>query len=295
MRAAAALALLILSPAAARATPAAVRASPAKTYDFKVGSLRLTALNDGASTRPNDGRVLAPVPRVTALLRASGLPTDAFALQFSALLVRTTGHVILIDTGLGAGGRPDAGGLMDALAAAGVVPASVTDVVISHPHFDHIGGLLTATRAPAFPNARIHISPADWAKLKPESTPPMLAAIEPKLALIPASGAIAPGVRAVPIRGHTPGHTGVEVSDGGQRLLYVGDSMHHYLLSVAGADLDMQFDGDGPTAKASRQALVARAAAERLLIYAPHFPFPGLGHIRRDGEGYAFEPVAGSR
>lgn len=279
---------------AASAVPTAVIASAAQTYDFKVGALRLTGLNDGEATRPNDGKTISPASGVTDVLVRAGLPTSELKLNFGGLLVRDGSRAVLIDTGVGAAGASTGGGkLTAALASTGITPGQVTDIIISHPHGDHVGGLIATDGSAAFPKAKVWFEAAAWESLKshPQSAP-VVVAVQPHLTLIGADGAIAPGIRAVPIAGHTPGHIGVEIESRGQKLFYIGDTMHHYVASVAAPDLDMAYDEDGPTAKASRKALLARAADQHLRIYAPHFPFPGLGTIRRDGSTYAYVPEA---
>lgn len=279
--------------AATYAAPTPVIASEARTCDFTVGALRLTALNDGQATRPNDGKTLSPVNGVTTALANAGLPTSEFKLGFGGLLVRDGSRIVLIDTGLGSKGGPDGGKLAAALASTGITPGQITDIVISHPHGDHVGGLVATDGSAAFPNARVWFEPAAWQALKANpGSAPIVAAIEPHYAPIAPDGRVAPGIRAVPIAGHTPGHIGVEIASGRARLLYIGDTMHHYVASVAAPDLDMAYDEDGPTAKASRKALLARAADQNLRLYAPHFPFPGLGTIRHDGRSYAWVPEA---
>lgn len=280
--------------AAAYAVPTSVIASEAQTYDFTVGALKLTALNDGQATRPNDGKTISPVDKLTTVLASAGLPTSEIKLSIGGLLVRDGTRIVLIDTGVGSAGASMGGGkLAAALASTGITPGQVTDIVISHPHGDHVGGLLATDGSAAFPNARVHFEPAAWEALKANpGSAPVAAAVQPHLALIQPDGTIAPGIRAVPIPGHTPGHIGVEIASGRARLLYIGDAVHHYVASVAAPELDMAYDADGPSAKASRKALLARAADQHLRLYAPHFPFPGLGTVRRDGASYAWVPEA---
>jgi glyoxylase-like metal-dependent hydrolase (beta-lactamase superfamily II) len=132
-----------------------------------VGDLSAMALSDGSIELPMTARssVWATHPKVAAVLSAAGLPTDKLQLTIHPLLVKATDRVLLFDTGAGSIFGPGAGQLPTSLAAAGVDPASVTDIFISHAHGDHIGGLVNAQGALAFPNAAIHISRPECASL----------------------------------------------------------------------------------------------------------------------------------
>jgi glyoxylase-like metal-dependent hydrolase (beta-lactamase superfamily II) len=274
----------------ASAPPAAQRESG--VHRFKVGQLDATVLFDGGMTVPNDGKFLwkdEGAPAVAAVLKAAGLPTETISLDINTLLVRTGERLFLLDTGNGPAAK---GKLPASLAAAGITPAQVTDIVISHGHPDHIGGLLTANGGPAFPNAKVRMTAAEWASIQgaPRAAA-LVKAISGQVEIFQPGATLAPGLTAVEVRGHTPGHTAVLVESGGQRLIAIGDSAHHYVVSVREPEFTIPFDGDAPTAEASRRALLQRAVDEKLTVFAPHFPYPGLGTIRTEGDGFAWVPA----
>lgn len=280
---------LLLAGCAARgddAPPAAATAeAPAASgvHRFRIGALEAASLVDGGMEAPNDGRTIWRDPDAAAIgrvLAAAGLPTDRVRLDINVLMVRIGDRLLLVDSGYGPA-NPQVGKLVASLAAAGIAPEQVTDVAISHGHGDHSGGL------PAFPNARVHMAEAEWAAFRADAKNAALAAaIGPRVNAFRPGAAILPGVTSVPVRGHTPGHMAYEIADGGERLLAIGDSAHHYIISVREPEFTINFDGDAPTAEASRRALFERAARGRLRLFAPHFPVPGLGTVAREGDGY---------
>src|SRR5689334_7194496 len=139
---------------------------------------------------------------------------------------------MLFDTGAASLFGPTAGKLPQSLAAAGVDPKSVTDIFISHGHGDHVGGLVTAN-ALTFPNATIHIQAAEWISLKSqEQMAPLVTVMSPKIVEFQPGAELFPEVKAIDIKGHTPGHSGYLITSGEQSLLYIGDTMHHSVISV---------------------------------------------------------------
>ncbi|GHH20287.1 hydrolase [Sphingomonas glacialis] len=284
---AAALALLGASSALAGPVPI----GPAATA-FKVGSIRVVALRDMINAVPNDASVFGPqvgVPAVSAVLRQAGAPTDTLPLGVDALLVELPGHTVLIDTGLG----PKVGGALPrSFAAAGVDPAKVTDVLITHSHGDHVGGLLTADGGLAFPNATIRMAAAEWAflKSKPDNAA-LAAAITPKVQTFTPGAAVVPGIRAIPLPGHTPGHSGYEIVSGKERLLDIGDSAHSAIVSLAKPEWVIAYDTDAKQGVIRREATLAQLAASHERVFSPHFPFPGVGQIVKRGTGYVWQPA----
>lgn len=289
------------TPAAAEAATPAPASGEVKA--FAIGRLSAVALRDGALEFPNDNQVFG-VGRtpgdVAAELAAAGAPTDRIQLSVQPLLVRTADRVLLFDSGAGTNFGPGAGKLRSSLAAAGVDPASITDVFISHAHGDHIGGLLDPAGELAFPGATVHLSAPEWAFLSGldakkaktiglDNHAALVAALKPRVAAFAPDADIIPGVvKAVAIEGHTPGHSGYLIGSGPDTLLYIGDAAHSHAVSVRRPEWPNSFDGDQAAAAASRKALIGQNAASGQRIYAVHFPFPGLGRFEKRGDAYAW-------
>lgn len=270
---------------------------------FNIGAMTGIAVRDGGLDLPNDNQVFGvgrTPEEVAGVLGAAGLPTDKLSLSVQPLVVKVGGRVLLFDTGAGTGMGEGAGKLGASLAEAGVTPASVTDIFISHLHSDHVGGLIDAAGDPVFPNATVRISELEWQTLRGLNDrtaasfnlsrhTEIARAIEPAVAPFKPGAELLPGiVRAVEVKGHTPGHSAFRIGSGGNSLLYVGDSMHHHVVSVQQPDWRIAFDSDGATGAASRASLLADLAASGQRIYAVHFPFPGVGRIEKREEGFAW-------
>ena len=290
------------APPVVEAAPAPAPA-PANFKTFNIGELSAMALRDGALEVPNDNKVLGvgrTPEEVAAVLAAAGQPTDKLALSIQPLLVKAKDRVLLFDTGTGGAFGPDSGHVLKSFSEAGVDPQSVTDIFISHSHGDHVGGLLKPDLTLTFPNAAVHMSKAEWkymSGLTPEKAKEMgipnyeerIATVKPKVAAFAPGAELIPGVvKAVDIKGHTPGHSGYLITSGAESLLYVGDSMHHFVVSVQKPDWTIAFDGDAPTAQKSRADLIAKSATEGQRIYAVHFPFPGVGKFEKQGDHHVW-------
>jgi glyoxylase-like metal-dependent hydrolase (beta-lactamase superfamily II) len=270
----------------------AIEPAPA-AQSFRLGALSLVAVRDSQFVAHNDARIFgadASIEAVAEVLRAAGLPDDRISVSVDALVVRTAGRVVLIDTGNG----PKAHGVLPAsLRLAGIAPSQVTDVLITHSHGDHVGGLVNAAGKAAFPNATVRMSVNEWAWLrsKPDSGE-LVHAIKAHVRTFKPGGRVAPGITSVPLDGHTPGHVGYEIASGSERLFDIGDLAHSSVISLQKPEWAMGFDSDPMLTKVTRRTTLAKLADQREWTFAPHFPFPGVGHVVVDGE--AFTWVAGT-
>jgi glyoxylase-like metal-dependent hydrolase (beta-lactamase superfamily II) len=286
------LAASILTAAAGVAATTGPIATEAAATKFNIGKLTAYALHDADFAAANDGSVFAPdgtTEDVAKVLKAAGAPSDVIALSVNALLVKMKGHVVLIDTGLG----PKAHGvLMQSLKEAGMSAGDVTDVLITHVHGDHIGGLATADGMPAFPKAKVRMSNAEWVFMQSQSDlAPLVKTISAQVQTFEPGALVAPGITAVAIKGHTPGHMGYEIVSGDDRILDIGDSAHSSIVSLVRPDWAMGFDSDRAVAKKSREALLSDLSKSHERVFSPHFPYPGVGMVESEGNHFRWQPT----
>jgi glyoxylase-like metal-dependent hydrolase (beta-lactamase superfamily II) len=290
LNALAALALVASSGAALAAETGPGPTAPA-AQPFTLGKLKLISLADGHFVAPNDAKTFgvdAGADAVGRVLAAAGLPTDRIAVAVVALLVVEPGHVALLDTGLG----PRAHGvLQESLRQAGYAATDITDVLITHTHGDHIGGLLNEAGASAFPKATIHMSTAEWESFRAQAaSAATVKAIGSQVKTFEPGKQVIPAVTPVAIQGHTPGHMGYQIVSDGARLLDIGDTAHSSVVSLAKPDWVMGFDQNAARSKVSRRETLARLATNHELVFAPHFPYPGVGRVERAGDGFSWKP-----
>jgi glyoxylase-like metal-dependent hydrolase (beta-lactamase superfamily II) len=294
-----------------RITPALARApaqgpSPA-VYRFQVGTAEVTALTDGTLDLSTDLFPGAQQDPTTAerLLAQAGRPDKALPTFVNACVVNTGDKLVLVDTGAGPGQDfgPGLGRLPKNLALAGIDPAAVDVLVLTHLHPDHVGGMAPA-QAAAFPNAELVVAEPEYAfwtdqgvaAQAPKDFQPFFAAA--RAAVAPygnrtrrvRGGEIVPGVTLEPAPGHTPGHSMVRVSSGTDQLLIWGDIIHVAALQFDKPDWAIAFDADHAQAAQTRRRVFDMAAADRLLVAGMHLPFPGVGRVARRGDAYAYVP-----
>jgi len=272
---------------AAAAAPAQTPPAP-EAQSFHVGAIEVVALHDADFNPPNDGKVFGlgqGTDAVAKVLTAHGAPASPIHLSVDALLVRDGAHVVLIDTGIG-------GVLQASLATAGITPDAVTDVLITHAHPDHIGGLMTKDGMPAFPKATVRMSEAEWAsaKARPDLAK-FVSAIGPQVQTFTPGSEVLPGITTIALSGHTPGHTLYEIASGDAKLIDIGDTAHSSIVSLARPGWKAEFDEDQTLGVSQREAELTKLAASGETVFAPHFPFPGIGKVVKDGGGFRWVPA----
>ena len=216
---------------------------------------------------------------------------------YNVLYLETDGQRVLFDTGIGAlevSRDPNrTGQLIPTLRAEGIAPESITTVILTHFHGDHIGGLLDQAGQRAFPNARVVTSATEynyWLSAETLATldagraqlfQQTFAAYPPEL--VAADAEVLPGICLTPAPGHTPGQSAVLIESQGDRLLHIADTIHTFM-QLNAPDAVPKFDSQPDVAIATRRATFARAEREHLRLLAYHLDFPGLGTIERKGD-----------
>jgi glyoxylase-like metal-dependent hydrolase (beta-lactamase superfamily II) len=312
--------LLTQSIPASAAAPQVRKQAPG-FYRMILGDFEITALLDGTHPFPaaevltttNHGSSSARaklfeenLKEANDLLAASNLtaPTEG---SINAFLVNTGTKLILIDSGAGSLYGSCCGHLIDNLRASGYQPEQVDEVLLTHLHADHVGGIAPGG-AIAFPNAIIRSSKIDadyWLNDANENAAqaflrPMFegdkASLKPYIAIgryQPFSGdqEIEPGIRAISAPGHTPGHTSYSVESRGQKLLVWGDIVHVAPIQFPDPSVTVKYDNNEDQAEKEREQVFADAAKQHYWIGAAHISFPGLGHIGTRADRFVWIPA----
>ena len=278
-------------------------------YEFTVGDFKCVSISDGA--QPIDAETLptffagASADAMREALLRHGLSPDRHDLQCSPLLIDTGHERILIDSGGGSVFHAHLGKVIPGLAAAGYQPGDIDLILLTHGHLDHVCGGLDERGALVFPKARQLMTRGEWQYWTEETdalamgerfvddvrfTQECLRAMQSQVQLIEPDAEIAPGIRAIPTPGHTRDHISVAVASGESRLLCVADTMD-LPIHIEQTSWHPAWDEQPEIGLRSRRMLLRRAVAEKALIHAFHFPFPGVGYVREEGAGWRFEAL----
>jgi glyoxylase-like metal-dependent hydrolase (beta-lactamase superfamily II) len=252
------------------------------TFSFQVGTFECLVINDGTIT------------------------TAMGVLEIQCLFIRTGKNNVLIDTGCGVGTKSDAGKLLQNLRAEGIRPEEIDTVINTHGHGDHLGGNADNEGRAIFSNARYIIHEREWDYWQAELALTQveeglhkrmidqarmnLSPIQEKYDLIEGETEIVSGIKCILTPGHTPGHMGLVLSSGTDQLLCIGDLIRDPL-ELTQSDLYQAIDVNHEQAVQTRIQILSNAAASDNLVFACHFPFPGLGRFVKNGNELQWQPL----
>lgn len=271
-------------------------------FTFNLGRLKLFIFSDGLSLIEPIQPSFAPnisEQEVQLFLNQKFLSSDNLTLAINILLISVDEKLVLIDTGCGPNLGPTSGKLLERLLEAGINPNKITDIVLTHAHPDHIGGILTSDDTLAFPNADIYLAENEynyWTDENPDfskGTDNDIAAFEIQFAkhhltliknritLYDEKDTLFDFLKLDSAPGHTPGHTIITVFSEGEELVHVADTFQHVLL-IEHPEWGNQIDSDFLLSIRTRKKILEELYRHRKLIFGNHLPYPGLGYIDKE-------------
>lgn len=299
------LGALAAAPVALAHARAALAEAPVR-HTLKHGPFEVTVITDGHLVLPARALAGNTAPaELEALLASGGQKGEFVEPPASVTLIRTPTELICVDAGAGPNFMPTLGKLPERLEAAGIDRATVTKVVYTHCHPDHLWGTIDEfDDTPLFPKATYVLSEGEWnfwmaddvLSRLPESRQNFapgaqrnLTRIKERLATIKPGAEVAPGITVLGTPGHSAGHISLELAAGNEALIVLGDALTHPLISFGHPDWKPESDHfDADLAVATRRKLLSRLAADRAGIIGYHLPFPGLGRAEAAGQAYRF-------
>jgi glyoxylase-like metal-dependent hydrolase (beta-lactamase superfamily II) len=280
-------------------------------YRFRIGAFEATVVSDGALPlgEPSGGFLGTSKEELGKMLTEHFLPPDNVVLEQNALVVNTGDKLVLIDTGMGASTMfgKSTGKLLDSLKAAGIDPKDIDGLLLTHAHCDHCWGIMGDDGSRHFPNAQIYMSQADldyWtdeaklalaqpAYMKPfvEGARKNLLPNRDRIVFVKDGQEVVPGIQAIAAPGHTVGHTVYMVSSGKDSLCAIGDTTHHQVLLFEKPLIEFAYDTDSKKSAQTRVRILDMLASSRTPLIAYHFPWPGIGHAAKQGDGFRWHPA----
>jgi glyoxylase-like metal-dependent hydrolase (beta-lactamase superfamily II) len=275
-------------------------------YRFKVGGAEVTVVSDGPLSLGDPKGTFTGVPddELRKMLSDNFLAPDNVVLEQNSPIVNTGDKLVLFDTGLGTskGFGTTTGRQQKSMAEAGIKPEDIDAVVFSHAHIDHIGGVVDESDKVLFPNAQFYIAQSDFDYWTDESklsgqwkdfivhARKNLLPVRDRIVFYKDGQEFLPGIQALAAPGHTVGHHIFMISSEGKSFAFLGDLSHHPVLLMEKPRMEFSYDTDPKQAAESRVRLLDMIAANKIAVMSYHYPWPGIGHVAKTGEGFHFTP-----
>lgn len=299
-----------LTPPAQAKAPLAADQAP-YFYRFKHGKAQATVVSDGILPlgEPSAAFLGTTKEEVGKMLTDNFLPPANVVLEQNILVLNTGDKLVLFDTGMGSSPMfgPTTGKMLANLKVAGIDPKDIDAVVATHAHCDHVWGIMGDDGKPNFPNAQIYISQADFdywtdeAKLQLKDPAYMKPFVEgarknllpnrDRIVFIKDGQEFLPGIQAMAAPGHTVGHTIFMVTSDGKSMAVTGDLTHHQILLVEKPRIEFAYDTDPKQSANTRVRVLEMLASNKIPLVSYHFPWPGIGHVAKQGEGFRYYPT----
>ena len=301
----------LLLPGIARAKGPRGQSPPqtADYYRFLLGKAECTIVSDGQLPLgdPNASFKNISSDEIQRQLQDNFLPTKDAVLEQNILIMNTGERTVIFDTGMGQDKLfgSTTGQLQKTIRQAGIDPATIDAVVMTHAHIDHCGGLIGAEGKPNFPNAQYYIAESDFTYWTDDSVIPSdyparphflaqardnLLPVKDKLHFFKDNEEFLPGITAIAAPGNTVGHTIFMLSNDGKQLCYIGDLAHHPVLLLERPLTQFAFDTDPAQSAQSRVKMLTMLATNKVPLLAYHFAWPGIGHVAKAGDGFHYFP-----
>ncbi|MES0172580.1 MBL fold metallo-hydrolase [Mesorhizobium sp. M0006] len=275
-------------------------------YPFQFGDAEVTVVSDGPLELGDPGQNFLGVTSSTVkdMLKRNFLRTDTVVLEQNAPIIKMNGKTILFETGMGTSKifGHTTGRLLRSMREAGIDPAEIDAVVLSHAHIDHCGGVCAEDGIPNFPNAQIYISQRDfedWTdgsslgdgfRVQVENARRNLLPVRDRIVFYEDAEEFLPGVQAIHAPGHTMGHHCFLVTSGREQFCFLGDLTHHHVLLFERPWMEFKYDMDPKLSARSRTRVLDMLATDGIQVMSYHFAWPGAGHVAKEGDGFRYFP-----
>jgi len=280
-------------------------------YRFTHGRMQATIISDGILPlgEPSGSFLGSSKEEIGRMLNDNFLSPTNVVLEQNILVLNTGDRLVLFDTGMGTSQMfgPTPGKMLANLKAAGIDPKDIDAVVATHAHCDHVWGIMADDGTRNFPNAQIYISQADFdywtdgAKLAMKDPAYMQPFVEgarknlipnrDRLVFVKDGQEFLPGIQAMSAPGHTVGHMIYMITSDGRSLAVIGDLTHHQVILLEKPRIEFAYDTDSKQSASTRVRVLDMLASNRIPLIAYHFPWPGMGHVSKQGDGFRYFPT----